>query len=203
MDDARARPSLRRRLEEKLPEILIEAASIVIALLLAFALNDWHERSETRQRAETARAAILAELARNRAEIEEARPKLRAIVDHLNAALAKDAPPSHELNVDLDLSLLSSAAWHASLATQATSTLDFDWLRRAGELYEIQDSFLGVQAKTLEQLGAIPADPSLGGQHVAASLVPRISTLSQLADALARRYGEFLDAPASGAPAAR
>ena len=42
--------SLRVRLREKLPEILIEAASVVIALLLALALNSWNDARHDRER---------------------------------------------------------------------------------------------------------------------------------------------------------
>lgn len=188
-----ARVPLRERVSEKLPEILIEAASVVLALLLALALNGWNENRKERARADTARAAILAELRENRQEIESARPKLKAIVTSLSAALGKDAPPSHELRVDLDLSLLSEAAWRAALATQASQTIDFAWMTRVAKVYELQESYLRTQGLAVDQLSSIPADPSVGGAKVAQSLVPRMSALSQLADGLAHGYDDVLD----------
>jgi hypothetical protein len=190
--DAPGGTSLRHRLREKLPEILIEAASVVVALLLALALNGWNENRQVRERAATARAAILAEPGENRREINEAQPKRKAIVDSLNAALAKDAPPSHEMQVNLGVSLLSAAAWHAALATDATQTIDFARMTRVAKVYEVQESYLHVQSQAMDQLGSIPADPTLGGPKIAASLVPRLSMLSQLADGLAKSYDDIL-----------
>src|SRR3954469_9624891 len=110
MSEPAAPASLRTRFSEKLPEILIEAGSVVIALLLALALNGWNEDRQVRERAGAARAGILAEVRENRREIEQARPKLQTIIAMLAAAPDKDAPPTHELHVDLGISLLSAAA---------------------------------------------------------------------------------------------
>jgi hypothetical protein len=192
MTETTRRPSRWARLSEKWPEILIEAASIVVALLLAFAVNDWHERNETRERAAAARAGILAELGENRDEIRKAQPTLQAIVDRLNAAIADDAPPSHELSINLGISLLSGAAWHAALATRASQSIDYAWMLRVAQVYELQDNYVRVQNAALDALAAIPADKSISGKQVAASLVSRISTLRQLADGLSRAYDDVL-----------
>lgn len=184
--------SLRVRLREKLPEILIEAASVVIALLLALALNSWNDARHDRERATAARAAILAELRGNRVELAAAQSKLKDIVAELNAALDPDKPEPHELKVELGVSLLSSAAWHAALATQASQDLDFDWIRRIARVYELQDNYLRVQNVAVDQLGAIPADESLSSRQVAQSLIQRMIALSQLAGGLARSYDDAL-----------
>ena len=192
MSGAADRSSLRERLAEKLPEILIEAASVVLALLLALALNGWNEDRETHARANAARAAILAELRENRDEIRTAQPKLKDISADLGAALGKDPPNAHQMHVDLGISLLSEAAWRAALATQATQTIDFAWMTRVAKVYELQENYLRVQNAAIDALSTIPADSSIDGKHVAASLVPRIGTLSQLADGLARSYDDVL-----------
>ena len=78
---ASAPPRLRERLREKLPEIVIEAGSVVLALLLALAVNQWNERQQENERAAIAHNAILAELRSNRQEIEGAHAKLQEIVE--------------------------------------------------------------------------------------------------------------------------
>jgi len=80
---------LRRRLREKLPEILIEAASVVLALLLALGASAWHERNQDIERAQTARAAILAELRNNRTELGKNREATTRNLAILNE-MAKD-----------------------------------------------------------------------------------------------------------------
>jgi len=203
MSDTRAipHPSLRARLREKLPEILIEAASVVVALLLALALNGWNERRQENERAATVRASILAELRENRSEIHDAQTRLEAITAVLEAALDETKPEPRELKINLGLSLLSAAAWHAALATQASQNLDFEWLTRIARIHELQDAYLRVQGTALDQLGALPSDPTVGARQVARALIPRMATLSQLADGLAHGYDEALDEPSGRKPA--
>ena len=187
------RTTLRERLREKLPEILIEAASVVIALLLALAINAWNQDRELRERADTARAGILAELRTNRDDLDAARPKLREIVESLREKLAKDAPEPHEVTVLLGVTQLSSAAWRAALATDAMRTVDFAWISEVARVYEVQDEYLRLQQNALDQISSIPADSTLAGKSVAASLMPRFNVLVQIADGLSRNYGEILD----------
>ena len=187
------RTTLRERLREKLPEILIEAGSVVIALLLALAINAWNQDRELRERADTARAGILAELRTNRDDLDAARPKLREIVESLREKLAKDAPEPHEVTVLLGVTQLSSAAWRAALATDAMRTVDFAWISEVARVYEVQDEYLRLQQNALDQISSIPADSTLGGKSVAASLMPRFNVLVQIADGLSRNYGEILD----------
>src|SRR5689334_4619331 len=57
------------RLREKLPEILIEAASVVVAVLLAFAVDEWRDARAKREVAERAKRSIVSELQANRDEL--------------------------------------------------------------------------------------------------------------------------------------
>jgi hypothetical protein len=184
--------ALSARLSEKLPEILIEAASVVFALLLALALNQWNERRELHERGETVRAAIRAELAENRIEIDAARPALAEIRKRLRAVIDGSEVAEHELTVDLGVSLLSAAAWHASLATQATGTIDFKWITTVAKIYELQENYLHVQSTAVDQLTSIPAGGDKDAKAIAASLIARIDGLAQLADGLAKAYDDEL-----------
>jgi len=188
-----ARVPLRERLREKLPEILIEAGSVVVALSLALALNGWHERMQERERADTARAAILAELRENRNETVGAQPALKTAVADLTAALDESKPEPHELEVKLKISLLSAAAWHAALATQASQNIDFAWMTRIAKVYELQENYIRAQNVALDQLASIPPDKTASSRQVARSLVPRINALANLAEGLARSYDEVLN----------
>lgn len=185
---------LRERLRDKLPEILIEAASVVLALLLALAVNEWHDRRQEDERAAVARRAILAELRANSAEIRSSRGALKEIVQTLRGALDDSKPAMDKLQINLGISLLSAAAWRAALATQASQRLEFDWITRVAKVYELQDNFLRVQNAAIDQLAALPPDGGSGAHQVAALLVPRFSALEQLSDGLERSYDEVLGA---------
>jgi hypothetical protein len=190
---ASARPRLRERLREKLPEIVIEAGSVLLALLLALGANQWNERQQENERAEIARKAILAELRANRQEIDGKRGKLQEVVAQLRDALDTSKPPPHELQVQVGISLLSAAAWHASLATQASQRIDFAWLTRIAKLYELQDNFVRVQNIAIDQLNSVPFDRTADGRQIAAGLLPRFRALDQFAQGLAASYAEALD----------
>jgi hypothetical protein len=186
------RPVLRERLRDKLPEILIEAASVVLALLLALAVNEWHDRRQENERAADARRAILAELRANAAEIGSSRVALKEIVQTLHGALDDSKPAASKLKVDLGISLLSAAAWRAALATQVSQRIDFEWITRVAKVYELQDNFLRMQNAAIDQLATLPPGGGSGAHEVAAMLVPRFSALEQLAEGLARSYDEVL-----------
>lgn len=183
---------LSTRLAEKLPEILIEAASVVFALLLALALNQWNERRELRERGEAVRAAIRAELAENRIELGSARSNLLEIQKKLRDVTRGKEAAEHELTVTLGVSLLSAAAWHAALATQASETIDFKWMTSVAKIYELQESYLHVQSAAVDQLTSIPAGSDTGAKAIAGSLIARIEGLAQLADGLAKAYDDEL-----------
>lgn len=184
--------ALSARLAEKLPEILIEAASVVFALLLALALNQWNERRELRERGDAVRAAIRAELVENRAEIASTKGNLAEIQTHLRDVIAGKETAEHELTVNLGVSLLSAAAWHAALATQASETIDFEWMTKVAKIYELQDNYRHVQAAAVDQLTSIPAGGDKDAKAIAASLIARIDGLAQLADGLSKAYDDEL-----------
>jgi hypothetical protein len=60
---------LRGHVRQKLPEILIDAGSIVLAILLAFAVDEWRERRSQQALAERARRTIVLELKANQSEL--------------------------------------------------------------------------------------------------------------------------------------
>jgi cell division protein ZapA (FtsZ GTPase activity inhibitor) len=184
--------ALSARLREKLPEILIEAVSVVFALLLALALNQWNERRDLRDRADAVRAAIRTELAENRIEIDSARPHLAQIQKQLRDVMEGKQTAAHEMTVDLGVSLLSAAAWHAALATQASEAIDFKWMTKVAKIYELQDSYRHVQAAAVDQLTSIPAGGDKDAKTIAASLIARMDGLAQLADGLAKAYDDEL-----------
>ena len=189
-----AHPGLRHRLREKLPEILIEAGSVVLALLLALAVNEWHDRQQEEERADAARSAILAELRANQQELEVKRNELKDIIASLNAARDTSKPEVHEMKVNLSLSLLSAAAWHASLATQASRRIDFAWITRIAKVYELQDNLLRIQNAAVDQLASLTPDDTRTAPQIASALLPRFQVLDQLTDGLVHAYADALDA---------
>jgi hypothetical protein len=185
-------PPLRSRLREKLPEILIEAGSVLLGLLLAFAANAWHERNQDMERADKARAAILAELGDNRKEFVTSRDAIGKVIDDLRK-VKKDESSVHEMSVTIPLALLSEAAWHTAQATQAVRDVDYAWMIRVSKVYELQNMYSQMQASVVQQLADIDSMNINTRADVARQLLGRMSTMADLGKGLDGGYAELLD----------
>src|SRR5262245_21856053 len=78
---------LGHRLRDKLPELLLEAASVVFAVLLALAVDEWRETQSQKALAARARASILEEIRGNESELRNTRDKNRALLQRIEKAL--------------------------------------------------------------------------------------------------------------------
>ena len=187
---------LRRRLREKLPEILIEAASVVLALLLALGASAWHERNQDIERAQTARAAILAELRNNRTELGKNREATTRNLAILNE-MAKDesSAKGQSARLDVPLALLSEAAWRTAQSSQALRNADYAWTIEISKCYELQGLFMQMQWLALEQLADVETVKIDTKADIAKQLQGRFNILSNLSANLEQAYVELLDTP--------
>ncbi|MEP7042891.1 MAG: hypothetical protein ABI843_07500 [Dokdonella sp.] len=200
MSDARLtqQPALRTRLREKLPEIMIEAASVVLALLLAQAFGVWRENQQHAELAAQARTAILAEVRENAGDLENLRARNTMIVDNLTA-VAGEKPDAHgEIKVDMNLALLSEAAWRAALATGAIQYADYRWTMRVAKVYELQDVVLHAQTVAVDQLTDVSDNDKETPQELARRLLSRQKALGQMAAGLGEGYRELLEEAPAG-----
>lgn len=156
-----ARPRLTDVLRDRGPEILLEAASVVFAVLLALGVNEWRQSRADADLAATARRMVIEEVRANRAEVTRALDAHRALaasilgtVERLRAA---EAEPSGDAGIDLSFSLAetSAAAWETARATEATRHLDFEWVSRAARAYNLQDVHAQVQTRFLDAMASI------------------------------------------------
>ncbi|MFC4821786.1 hypothetical protein [Dokdonella ginsengisoli] len=190
-------PPLRLRLREKLPEILIEAASVVLALFLALGANAWHEHGQDVERARTARAAILAEMRTNRTELGGSREAMSRNLAYL-AELAKDdsSAKGQSAHFDVPLALLSEAAWRTAQSSQALRETDYAWTIEVSRCYELQGMFMQMQWLVLEQIADMGKARVDTKADIARQLQGRIDLLSKLSADLERAYAELLGATA-------
>ena len=183
---------LRSRLREKLPEILIEAGSVLLGLLLAFGANAWHEHAQDAERAERARAAILAEMRENRKEFIGSRDAVAKVIGELRKAKS-DESSVHEMTVNIPLALLSEAAWRTAQATQAVRDIDYAWMIRVSKVYELQGMYRQMQASVVQQLADIDSMNINTRADVARQLLGRMSAMADLGNGLDGGYAELLD----------
>jgi hypothetical protein len=174
---------LRARLREKLPEILIEAGSVLLALLLAFGANAWHEYHERLQLTAQARAAIIDELASNRKHLDRSLATLKTSMDQVGARLnaANDAQ-AEMLRFPYTSLLPSSAAWHNAQSTGAMRNFDYAWMFKVAQIYELQNLFLQAQ----EQVLSPPTPAVVPGMEVPGSSARKLFYQLQFKQSLAR-----------------
>jgi hypothetical protein len=190
------RPTLRASLSAKWPELLLEAASVVFAVMLALFVDQWRDNRENEQLAERARNAILAEIEANRAELLESRAGQQALLDSLTAGIQNAGDrPEPGFGVDFSMSLLSSAAWEAATVTRAVHFLDYAWVRDIAGLYEFQELFEASQATMFDRITGFSQAYGTNPRAALSDLRDRVGMLLGLLDKLASAYGDALDAP--------
>ena len=189
------RATLGARVAARLPEILIEALFMLVAVVLAFAVEEWREERELDRLAEEARVAILQEVARNRDELLESRQKIVDAIASLEAALAaseQGKPGPHELSVDLELAVFSSAAWRTAQATESSRRMDYAWMLQTSQAYELQAMYQEAQWSAVETLVTLRTTDDDAAQATSRALLGRIRLLTSLGEALEDDYERIL-----------
>lgn len=194
--EAPARPGgFRPQLREKLPELILEAASVVFAVLLALAVDEWREKRSQNALAERARASILEEIRGNEAELRRTRDKNRALLRRIEETLARGRQgPEMSLEFNFQIALVSSASWHTAQMTQAASFLDFDWVRRVSKVYEFQDLYVTSQSAVVDRISGISEILDNDPFRMLRIIADRLRTNLELQDSLLEKYGEVLKA---------
>ena len=189
------RPTLRERLGEKLPEIFIQALFLLIAVVLAFAVEEWREERELDRLAGEARLAILQEIERNHDELLESRTDTTAAIATLATALAAAAqgtPLPDEVMKGFELSLFSSAAWNTAQSTEASRRMDYAWMLQVSQTYELQAMVQQAQDGAVQSLVALRAAGDEGEKAAAArQLLGHLRLYAGLGKALEEDYLRF------------
>jgi hypothetical protein len=184
--------SLGRRLRARIPEFMIEAFSVMLAVLIALAIDEWREDRANQELAATARANILEEIEANRDEL--------AGVGGLNAALVEriadyvdgvESTSADSLSVEFEFALLSTAAWQTAQMTRAAHFLDYDWMARVARLYNLQKLYDRSQTAVVEHmsLGEVPEEEL---PQFLQTLQARVTLVTTLHDGLAQEYADLL-----------
>ena len=179
----------RSRLRERLPDILIEVFSVVLAVLLALGVDDWREGRQNEERAAFARRSITAEIRANEAELRQAQQDNRVMLRDLQRQLrARDTSRTVRFDVDMNVAQLAAPAWNLAQATQALRYMDYDWLLRTSRLYDFQALVTDDQRDLLQMLGRI----SQAGDTGLEEFQGRLAIDLVLGDSLVAAYQRFL-----------
>lgn len=186
-----------RRLRERIPELLVEAFSVMLAVLVALAVDAWREDRSNRELAERAQASIVEEIQTNRAELASAADSNDELLGQLGRYL-NDGDEDALSGFDFSFSLLTSAAWQTAQMTRAAHFLDFDWVTRVARLYDLQELYDRAQSAVVDEFGAGGPDEAQLEEFLR-KLQARISLAATLQDELLEAYEEVLTESGSGA----
>ncbi len=170
-------------------EILLEAASVVFAILLAFAVEEWRQGRREQQFAERARTAVFVELRANRDELKKSLVAHEGTLRRLpQLARATAADTLADLELGVEVPELSTAAWRAAQASDAVTAIDYEWLLRVSPAYEIQEWYSRGQADLVQTLGELE-EPSARWLRL---FETRLLLNQQVGEHLARSYDALL-----------
>ncbi len=186
------------RLRSKLPELVVEGFSVMLAVLLALAADSWREDRANRELAVRARASVLEEVRGNLAELNDTREDHVALLERLVRDIDELDAGGTSAEVGFSFALLSSAAWQTAQVTRATQFLDFEWVRRMAQLYDAQELFEDNQAAVVDLVAEIRGrDPGEVARRLEA-VAARAQIVLNLQEGLMDAYRAALeDAPAS------
>lgn len=158
MTDQAPGPSpIPRLLRDKLPELLIEACSVMFAVLLALAIDSWRERVERRELGMHIVASVRAEIIDNQQQLDPSLQDAIRSLDTLTAMLQDERAPRDGSSMGMRLALLSRAHWDMALNSQGLRELDFVQAARLARLYELQGLFEQAQRRTVDHFAELSA----------------------------------------------
>ena len=214
---AAPRASLGTRIAERLPEIVIEALFMLVAVVLAFAVEEWREERELDGLAAEARGAILQEVTSNRDELIESKQGTTDAIAGLrrgsrrpgrarkpclplknpSARQARKTRSPHRRcrtpRSTLKLALLSSAAWRTAQSTEASRRMDYSWMLQISQTYELQSIYQDAQSAMVEALVTYRTSMDESTRRATArALLGRIRVLKSLGQSLEDDYADIL-----------
>lgn len=144
-------------LRAKLPEITLEAAMVVFAVLAAFGVEEWREHRQLRDFAAAARSAVETEIAENARQFRETQPILTALTAQVEGVLevARGGRSDTSLDLSLRLPQVSTAAWDVAQGSRGAPYFDYDWVIRVARAYEGYEGYAEIRRLVLEDYSRI------------------------------------------------
>jgi hypothetical protein len=189
--DATSR-SMGGRLRSRIPELTVEAFSVMLAVLIALGVDEWRENRANQELAATAQANILEEIEGNRDELAGVGDLNTALLERIAGYIeGAESTAADSLSVEFEFALLSTAAWQTAQVTRAAHFLDFDWMSRVARLYNLQELYDRSQTAVVEHmsLGEVP-DEEL--PQFLRTLQARVALVTTLHNGLAQEYADLL-----------
>ena len=136
-------------LRAKIPELILEAAMVVFAVVVALGVDEWRENRENAELADRALAGIRAEIQDNREELAGSAAANRTVRDLVLEA-ARDTVLPDTFSVNFEYGLISSSAWETAQVTRATQFIPLHQVHPLAKLYGVQELLQASQDQVME-----------------------------------------------------
>ncbi len=147
------RPRLRDHVREKLPEILIEAFSVALAVGLALAIDNWKEDRALNRQANALRDAVAAEMRSNLEELQRVLPKINSNLAEAEQVVKSEADAEQGSRLAVTSAVLTAAAWQTTQnSNNAVERLSPAWRIKVAKAYELQELYQRQQEAAMDAL---------------------------------------------------
>lgn len=157
MNDATAapRPRLRDHIRDKLPEILVEAFSVALAVVLALAVDNWRDERMLNRQAAALRQAVAAEMRSNLEELQRVLPKIDANQREAEGIVKSEGERDQASRLVVTSAVLTAAAWQTTqTSNNAVERLPAAWRIKVAKAYELQELYQRQQQAAMDALVA-------------------------------------------------
>ena len=152
-EDAAAAPASRRRPWFRrepidLGEVLVETIAVLLGVLIALAIDRWHEQATEQRNVASAVESIRAEIGRNRDAALAHRDHLEAMAGRMEDMHPADARPAPCMGqpgwAGVQLPMLMDTAYEVAVATGALSNMPYELASNVGAAYGAQRYIQGM-----------------------------------------------------------
>jgi hypothetical protein len=150
------RRDLWRSFRARLPILAAQVFSVVFAVLVALAVDEWWEDRENAELGRRGMAAVAAEISRNLEELQDGftSDTMLTTIDSVIADLQAEREPG-EVSINYPVALLSDAAWETAQVTRAVHFVPLESVIRIARLYDLQEFFARNQEVLTEQIATM------------------------------------------------
>jgi hypothetical protein len=144
-----------------------EVVSVVFAVLVALALDEWWEDRENAADARASLVAIAREMRENREELADGETAdIAGMMERLDSAIAifERGETPEGASVNWDLALLSSAAWETAQLNRATTYIDLNRVVELAQVYEFQRYYSRIQDDLFDAISGLRAGEGIADE---------------------------------------
>jgi hypothetical protein len=172
-----------------LTRLAAEVVSVVFAVLVALALDEWWEDRENAANARASLVAIAEEMRENRDELAPGdSAEVGTMMENLDSAIAifDRGERPEGASVNWELALLSSAAWETAQISRATTHMELGQVVNLAQVYEFQRYYSRIQDGLFDAISGLRAGDEIADEL--RGLRSRMATALGLRASLADLY---------------